>query len=155
MEYMEIEVIGLDHIYIAVSDMLRSEVFYDQVMRALGFRKALRPIGGQPHVHYFNRCMRYTIRPAIESTCAHNQNSPGLHHLCFQVRDEKDVDAAAALLRECGIEVYEPRLYPGYAPDYYATFFRDPDGIELEIVNRLKARDETTKNWYKYEPINE
>ena len=37
------EVIGLDHIYLAVSDFARSEAFYDRVMRALGFRKGDRP----------------------------------------------------------------------------------------------------------------
>ena len=34
------EVTGIDHIYIAVSDLERSEVFYDQVLLgALNFRK--------------------------------------------------------------------------------------------------------------------
>ena len=34
------EVIGIDHVYIAVSDLERSEIFYDRVMfEALGFRK--------------------------------------------------------------------------------------------------------------------
>ncbi len=135
--------------------MLHSEKFYDKVMKVLGFRKVMRPIGGQPHIHYFNRCMRYTIRPAAASASAHNQNSPGLHHLCFQVQGQKDVDTVAALLRECGVEVSEPRLYPEYTPDYYATFFRDPDGIELEIVNRFRARVEVVENWDNYKPINE
>lgn len=26
-------------------------------------------------------------------------------------------------------------LYPEYAPDYYAIFFSDPDGIRLELTN--------------------
>ena len=34
------EIIGIDHLYIAVSDPARSEAFYDKVFRdALGFRK--------------------------------------------------------------------------------------------------------------------
>ena len=34
------EVIGIDHIYIAVSDLSRSEIFYDRVLLdTLGFRK--------------------------------------------------------------------------------------------------------------------
>ena len=32
------------------------------------------------------------------------------------------------------------RLYPEYAPDYYATFFSDPDGIRLEITNYRQER---------------
>ncbi len=152
---MELEVIGLDHIYITVSDMARSEEFYDKVMKVLGFRKASRPIGGAPHIHYFNRCMRYTIRPAAPNARPHDQNSPGLHHLCFQVAAATDVDHAAKLLREVGIEASTPKHFPEYAPDYYATFFPDPDDIELEIVNRLKVRDELVANWTSYKPIGE
>jgi len=36
---MSIEIIGIDHIYVAVSDLGRSEKFYDAVMTVLGFRK--------------------------------------------------------------------------------------------------------------------
>jgi len=36
---MSIEIIGIDHIYIAVSDLNRSERFYDRMMTILGFRK--------------------------------------------------------------------------------------------------------------------
>ena len=45
---MSSEVIGIDHIYIAVSDMKRSEAFYDRAMTALGFRKSSFAIGGDP-----------------------------------------------------------------------------------------------------------
>ena len=27
-----------------------------------------------------------------------------------------------------------PRDYPDYAPEYYAIFFCDPDGVKLEVV---------------------
>jgi catechol 2,3-dioxygenase-like lactoylglutathione lyase family enzyme len=40
------EVIGIDHIYISVSDLDRSEAFYDKAMAALGFRKNTFTIGG-------------------------------------------------------------------------------------------------------------
>ena len=61
---MTLEVLGIDHIYIAVSDLAQSTAFYDGVMKLLGFRKGTDPIGGQPHVHYFNRALQYTLRPA-------------------------------------------------------------------------------------------
>ena len=38
------------------------------------------------------------------------------------------MDRAARELREAGVEVTEPRYYPEYGQDYYATFFEDPDG---------------------------
>ncbi len=39
-----------------------------------------------------------------------------------------------------GVEATEPRYYPEYDPDYYATFFEDPDGIRLEVTNFRERR---------------
>src|SRR4051794_19465718 len=113
---MPLDVLGLDHLYVTVSDLERSERFYDPVMRAFGFRKRARPIGGDPHVHYFNRVMQYTLRPA------RGDSGPGadayrvgsLHHLCFRVSDAASVDEAYRALRELGVDATEPALYPDY-----------------------------------------
>jgi catechol 2,3-dioxygenase-like lactoylglutathione lyase family enzyme len=144
-----VEVLGLDHIYLSVSDMERAERFYDQVMKVLGFRKGDRPIAGDPHAHYFNRSLQLTLRPA-RSRSAHDPYAPGLHHICLQLPASADVDAAASALRGRGIRVTEPKLYPEYNPDYYATFFTDPDGIRLELVNRTPYRDELVKRWSEF-----
>lgn len=62
-----IEVTGIDHIYISVSEPARSEAFYDQVlMHTLGFRKNRFALHGEPHVQYFNRLFGYVLRPARE-----------------------------------------------------------------------------------------
>jgi len=45
------------------------------------------------------------------------------------------------------IEATAPRLYPEYAPDYYAIFFSDPDGIRLEIVANRRFRDLIREKW--------
>lgn len=140
------DVIGLDHLYVTVSDFSRSERFYDAVMAALGFRKGDKPINGEPHAHYFNRVLQYTIRPA-QTAVAHDPYAPGLHHLCFQVRDRTAVDEAFQRLRALAIEATPPQRYPQYNPDYYATFFVDPDGLRLEIVGRTPHRDEIAQRW--------
>ena len=36
---MSVEVLGIDHVYLAVSDLQRSEKYYDRIMPALGFKK--------------------------------------------------------------------------------------------------------------------
>ena len=146
---MPLDVVGLDHIYITVSDLDRSTAFYDRVMHLLGFHKGTMPVGGQPHVHYYNRVLQYTIRPAGPAAQPHNPNAPGLHHICFQVADQATVDAAAEGLRQLGVSCSEPRLYPEYGSDYYATYFRDPDGIELEIVNRIHRRTLIVQHWHE------
>jgi glyoxylase I family protein len=64
---MPVQVTGLDHLYIAVADIWRSEAFYDSVMRLLGFRKGTKPINNERHLHYFNPVTQFTIRPAKSS----------------------------------------------------------------------------------------
>lgn len=140
------DVIGIDHIYLAVSDFAASEAFYDALMRALGFFKSDRPIGGERHAHYFNRVMQLSIRPA-RSSAAHDPYAPGLHHLCLQVATPADVDMAYASVHGLGIAATPPRAYPEYSTDYYATFFSDPNGIRLEIVARRRMRDDIVREW--------
>ena len=138
---MPVEVIGIDHIYLAVADLRRSEVFYDKVMtQVLGYRKGGSTIAGDAHIHYFNRQFGFSLRPAKDTSRSHDPYAPGLHHFCFRVLDEAAVDSAAAELRSAGIEATDPRYYPEYAPDYYATFFSDPDGVRLEITNFREER---------------
>jgi catechol 2,3-dioxygenase-like lactoylglutathione lyase family enzyme len=144
---MTIQIIGIDHIYVTVSNLRRSEVFYDGVMWLLDFRKGTNPVDGEPCLHYYNRCFQYTLRQARAGAPAHDPLAPGLNHLCFQVPERSDVDAAARALRSLGITVSEPRLYPEYAPDYYAIYFADPDGIRLEIVARTRLRDIIHDKW--------
>ena len=136
------EVIGIDHIYIAVSDLERSEVFYDRVLcEALSFHKNKFTLGGDPHIQYFNRHFGYVLRPS-RIPAAHDSYSPGLHHFCFRVDSVADVVAVATQLRSTGIAASEAKLYPEYASDYWATYFTDPDGIRLEVTNyRLERRE--------------
>lgn len=140
------EIAGIDHIYITVSNMERSEKFYDIAMRALAFRKSSFTISGDRHVQYYNRHFGYILRPAKTAT-AHDCYAPGLHHLCFRVESEADVVSVATALRAVGVEVTEPRCYPQYATDYFATFFTDPDGIRLEITNYRKERRDRHDRW--------
>ena len=52
---MTVEVIGVDHVFVAVRDLERSRGFYDRAMPVLGFRKGEGLIGGDPHLFYYNR----------------------------------------------------------------------------------------------------
>jgi glyoxylase I family protein len=145
------EVIGIDHIYITVSDMQRSEKFYDVVMDVLGFRKSRFQIGAEQHVQYYNRHFGYVLRPA-RITNPHNPYAPGLHHFCLRVEDEKEVQEAARRFRENGIPVNGPNHYPEYAPDYFSVFFSDPDGTRLEITNYRQERRQRHDNWENSNP---
>lgn len=141
------EVLGLDHLYVTVADLARSEPFYDRLMAYLGFRKSDKVVGGEPHAHYFNRVLQYSIRPARGGSVGHDPYTPGLHHVCFQVSDRAAVDEVCATLRGWGVEATAPAVYPQYNDDYYATFFADPDGLRLEVVARSRYRKETAERW--------
>ena len=135
----------IDHVYVAVRDMDRSEPFYDTVMRLLGFRKGTSPIAGERHAHYFNQVTQYTIRRARGGV--HDAYAPGLHHLCFRVATRGEVDALASAFAGHGITASVPRTCPEYAFDYYATFFSDPDGIRLEVVAERWLRTALRERW--------
>ena len=144
-----IEVTGIDHIYITVSDLARSQAFYDTVLRqVLGFRSNSFEIGGDRHVQYYNRHFGYVLRPRRGSG-THDPYSPGLHHFCLRVESVDDVVAASKALRAAGIDATEAHLHPGYAPDYWATFFTDPDGVRLEITNYRAERRERHDRWHE------
>jgi glyoxylase I family protein len=143
---LRVEVIALDHVYISVRDLEASEAFYDPVMRLLDFRKGTGLVGGEPHLHYYNRVIHYTIRLA-RSTAPHDPYSAGLHHVCFRVQSRSDVDAAARGIVDLGFSATEPKAFPEYDSDYYATFFEDPDGIRLEIVAEVERRRLIREHW--------
>jgi glyoxylase I family protein len=141
------EVTGIDHIYISVSDLARSQAFYDRLfVEALGFRKNSFVLAGDPHVQYYNRHFGFVLRPA-RIGARHEAYAPGLHHFCLRVDSIADVHTVARQLRSVGIEATDPHVYAEYAPDYTATFFNDPDGIRLEVTNYRHERRERHDHW--------
>ena len=57
------------------------------------------------------------------------------------------MDAIAKRFAEDGVTCSSPQLYPEYAPDYYAIFFSDPDGIRLEVTNYRQERRNRFDDW--------
>lgn len=137
------KVTEIDHIYIATSDLRRSEAFYDRVfVDVLGFRQNGFTLGSDPHIQYFNRHFGYALRPARASP-AHDSYAPGLHHFCLRGDSVSEVVEIAEPLHGLGIAASEAALHSEYAPDYWTTFFMDPDGIRLEVTNYRRDRHDT------------
>ncbi len=65
----------------------------------------------------------------------------------MRVETPADVAAVAAQLRGAGITASDAKLYPIYAPDYWATSFTDPDGIRLAVTNYRQERRERHDHW--------
>jgi len=153
------EVIGIDHLYISVSDLHRSGQFYDVLMDILGFRKSRFQLGGEEHIQYYNRHFGYVLRPA-RTLNLQNPYAPGLHHLCLRVASEKEVQEAASLLKARSISVSEPKHYPEYAPDYFAVYLSDPTdyGLKSPTIGRnvgsVMTTGKTTKPDMTRQPCN-
>ena len=140
-------VIGIDHVYITVSDLDRSRAFYDTVfLGVLGFRRNAFTLGGDQHLQYYNRHFGYVLRPA-RVLQPHEPYAPGLHHLCLRVDSVDEVRAVSAALNAAGIAATPAALHDQYAPDYWAIFFTDPDGIRLEVTNYRAERCERHDRW--------
>lgn len=144
-----VEVTGIAHIYVSVRNLARSAAFYDLVMAPMGFKRSSGPLGGigDIHVHYFNRCTQYTLRPARPQSGPFDSSSTRLHHLCFYVDADAEIDQLARAFADAGVDVSEPRLYPEYEEGYYAIFFDDPDGIRLEVRSMNNLRRESAEFW--------
>jgi catechol 2,3-dioxygenase-like lactoylglutathione lyase family enzyme len=137
--------VGLGHVDLVCRDLDRSLEFYAGVFSPLGLAEPFLVAGerGEP-IHY----LRFPapgsgslgLRQALDEQ-EFLLYAPGLHHLALAVESPEDVDGAHARALAAGSEVlHPPRLWPEYHPDYYATFFLDPDGFRLEVAAARDAR---------------
>jgi catechol 2,3-dioxygenase-like lactoylglutathione lyase family enzyme len=116
----------LDHVVVQVDDLNAIGNWYDQVVGVAGGTRtfdAPNIIGyalpGQPTQLFFS----LATDPGGRQT-----------HLALSVEDEATVRRGHELATRLGTEIlHEPRLWPEYAPDYYAVFIRDPAGNNLEL----------------------
>ena len=144
---MPVEVICIDHVFIPVRDLAAAEAFYDRVMPILGFRKGRTSDKVSPRARYDNRHLTYwvVLREGAAAEPGMSHGAPS--HLCFRVADEEAVDRACRELRAAGVEATEPQAYTQYSADYYATFFTDPDGLLLEVINFNARRRRRMFDW--------
>ncbi len=136
-------IVGLGHVDLVCRDVERSLAFYRTVL-GLGEPAVFEGERGEP-IHYL-RFPAYGagslgLRQAFEEQ-EFELYAPGLHHIAFAVGSRSDVDAAHAAAAVSGATVlHEPREWPQYRSDYYATFFLDPDGLRIEVATARDARE--------------
>jgi catechol 2,3-dioxygenase-like lactoylglutathione lyase family enzyme len=137
--------VGLGHVDLVCADVERSIAFYESVLGPLGLGNPAVFEGERGEsIHYlrFPRAGSGSIglRQAFEEQ-DFELYAPGLHHVAFAVDRRADVDAAHAAALAAGAEVlHAPREFPQYRPNYYATFFLDPDGFRIEVATARDAR---------------
>ena len=123
----------LGHIGINVSDLEVSYSYYQALMPYLRYEQflahddqfAIRPSDNKVGTYIFF----YPAEDIYHPTFA------GLQHLAFIVPTRAEVEQASLAAHQLGSEiVHAPQEWPDYPPPYYASFWRDPDGITLEAV---------------------
>lgn len=140
--------VGLGHVDLVCKDLERSLAFYGDVFGPLGLEPPVRVAGERgEQIHYFRfpepGSGSFGLRQASgpEGEQQFELYAPGFHHVSFAVETREDVDAAHGAAVGAGARVlHAPRLFPQYRPDYYATFFLDPDGFRLEVASSRDAR---------------
>ena len=99
-----IEVNGMAHVILTVSDWDKSHAFYAELLPFLGLKKVfdgnnfLYHVGGRTALGIQRCAEEHTGAPFV-------QNRIGLHHLCIRARNREDVDQVAAKLKAMGAHV--------------------------------------------------
>ena len=129
---MKVDINGMAHVVLTVSDFPRARAFYASLLPAFG----MKPVFDGPKFTYFvGARTAIGIEPCDPAYQGERfvQQRVGLHHLCLRARSREDVDRCAALLRELGATIVHPPAQGTWAPGHYSVLFEDPDGIRLEV----------------------
>lgn len=128
------------HIGLNVTDLERSVAFY---RRALGFEQL--GINTEGDHRYAFLGVDGTLRLTLweQSNGTFSTQTPGLHHLSFQVDNLDQVRAVETLLKELGAPfAYDGVVAHGEGTSSGGIFFTDPDGIRLEVYAPSGAQSE-------------
>jgi catechol 2,3-dioxygenase-like lactoylglutathione lyase family enzyme len=126
------EINGIAHIMLTVSDFDACKPFYEKVLTFLGLKPVidgdgmLYCVGGRTAIGVVRADAPYREERFV-------QFRVGLHHVCFRARERKDVDVFHQFLLGLGAKIVHPPEDGPWAPGYYSVLFEDPDGIRLEM----------------------
>jgi len=137
----------IDHIQITVRNLHMAEKFYDELMPILGFDLNHKTKGKvEKHefevVEYFHPLLIFGInspRSMFNHEIIHRRKPGALHHLAFKANSEEEVDQLYLKIKGTKANIIEPpRFYPQHGENYYAFYFKDPEGIKFEIVHEAR-----------------
>jgi catechol 2,3-dioxygenase-like lactoylglutathione lyase family enzyme len=124
----EIQINGMAHVILCVSDFGAARKFYKRLLPALG----MTPVCDTDKLFY---CVGARTAIGIQPAASGGrfvQGRVGLHHLCLRARSREDIDRLHDLLHEMGATIIHAPQDGTWAPGYYSVLFEDPDGIRLE-----------------------
>jgi catechol-2,3-dioxygenase len=125
----------IGHIILNVKDFNESEFFYDSLLTEMGFEIDYVSEGEFVKMKSYkqgehNLYIRFDRNKESEQFI----RNVGLDHLAFELNSESEVDEIFDLIKKLNVKITrEPKKYPEYSESYYAFYFRDPNGIPLEV----------------------
>ena len=127
-----IEVNGMAHVILTVSQYDKAREFYSRLMPALGLENVF---DGSDMCYFVGGRTALGLQPCKPEYAEERfvQGRVGLHHICFRARSREDVDRVAALLEEMNAHIVSPAMEGLWAPGYYYVLCEDPDGIRVEV----------------------
>lgn len=127
-----ININGMAHVFLTVSQFEKAKAFYGQLMPALGMKNVF---DGSNMCYFVAAPTAVGIEPCAPEHAEERfvQNRVGLHHICLPARSRQEVDAVASLLREMDATIVRGACEGHWASGYYYVLFEDPDGIRLEV----------------------
>ena len=126
---MAVDINGIAHVYITVSDYRRAKPFYERLLALF----EMRCLVDSDELYYCVGARTGVGIRRARSPERFDQYRAGLHHLCFRARSRDDVDAVAVQVVEFGGSVVHPPQDDDWAPGYYSVLFEDPCGTRLEV----------------------
>ena len=126
------EINGIAHLFLTVSDIEKALPFYEKLLVFLGMKPVMKSanflycVGGRTAVGVTEADPEHRGERFV-------QRRVGLHHVCFRARERADVDTVHEFLKSIGATIVHPPEDGPWAPGYYSVLFEDPDGIRLEV----------------------
>ena len=123
----------LDHVILTVSDFKRSVAFYTKSLKPLGITEITDYEGkdGHPDLKGFGEGSGFFF------WLKEGKPDPQAIHIGFVAKTRSQVDAFyKAALAAGGRSKRPPQVRYEYYPGYYATWVLDPDGHDIEVVNK-------------------
>ena len=131
---MTVSVNGIAHIQLTVSDPDRCLPFWERLCTFLEMQTLLR---NEDSIYCIGSRTGILVRgaPADKRATRFDQDTAGLHHICFRARSNEDVEAIFQhVSKEPDVKIiHGPEDGSQFAPGYYSILFEDPDGIRVEF----------------------
>jgi catechol 2,3-dioxygenase-like lactoylglutathione lyase family enzyme len=126
------EINGMAHVVLTVSNFETAVPFYEKLLTFLGLKRVFK---GEEFLYYVGGRTALGISQCDDGYRHEQfvQHRVGLHHLSFRARERSDVDSLYGFLQELGAKIVHPPEEGTWAPGYYSVLFEDPDGIRLEM----------------------